>query len=75
MVRVDIEDNGCGVPPELIDRVFDPLTSGTETGSGLGLSVSKEIITNHLGLIDIASDQEKTTVSVYLKIAGAKNAG
>ena len=74
VVRVDIEDNGCGVPPELIDRVFEPLMSGTQTGTGLGLSISREIVTNHHGLIDISSDGGKTTVSVYLKIAGAEYA-
>lgn len=56
-VKVTIEDNGHGIPEEIIDKVFDPFfsTKPIGAGTGLGLAVVYGIITEHGGTIDIES--------------------
>jgi signal transduction histidine kinase len=50
-VLLSVEDNGSGIPPEVLPRIFEPLYSTKEIGrgTGLGLSIIKDIITGHLG--------------------------
>lgn len=67
LVRIDVEDNGCGIAPDHIDAVFDPFftTKKRGEGTGLGLSVVASIVRNHGGQISIASTPgEKTTVTM-----------
>ena len=71
-VIVEIEDTGIGIPEENLNKVFDPFftTKRPGGGSGLGLSVTRNIIDMHKGLIDIESQPGKgTKVIVTLKIA------
>lgn len=51
-VRIDIEDNGRGVPESLRDRLFLPLVSGREQGSGFGLAIAQQIARGHGGLLE-----------------------
>ncbi len=72
VVFVEIEDSGAGIPAENISKVFDPFFTTKEPGSGtgLGLSVCKNIVDLHKALIDIQSQVGKgTKVTVILKIA------
>jgi two-component system, NtrC family, sensor histidine kinase HydH len=67
LVRIEIEDNGCGIAPDHIDAVFDPFftTKKRGEGTGLGLSVVASIVRNHGGHIAIASTPgDKTTVTM-----------
>lgn len=50
-VRVSIRDAGCGIPPEIADKVFDPYTTNKEHGLGVGLAISRSIIVAHGGQI------------------------
>ena len=50
-----IIDNGPGIPPELRDRIFYPLVSGREGGSGLGLTLAQTFIQQHSGVIECES--------------------
>ncbi|TXI91006.1 MAG: PAS domain-containing protein [Burkholderiaceae bacterium] len=50
-----IIDNGPGIPAEIRDRIFYPLVSGRDGGSGLGLTLAQAFITQHAGVIDCES--------------------
>jgi len=67
-VLVQISDNGEGIPPDIIDKIFQPFYSTKPKGSGLGLSISKTIIEANQGEIKIESEPDKgTSVTVLLK--------
>jgi signal transduction histidine kinase len=73
-VRIRIVDQGCGIPPESLDRVFDPFftTKGGAKGSGLGLSVSLGIVERHGGRIEASSVVDGgTTFDVFLPLASS----
>jgi two-component system, NtrC family, nitrogen regulation sensor histidine kinase GlnL len=50
-----ITDNGPGIPPEILDRIFYPLVSGRDGGSGLGLTLAQTFIEQHMGIIECES--------------------
>jgi signal transduction histidine kinase/CheY-like chemotaxis protein len=54
-IVVEFADTGCGIPPEQIDRIFDPFYSTKPNGTGLGLFVSYGIIQSHHGTIEVES--------------------
>ncbi len=60
-VIIDIEDNGCGIPQDHLDKIFDPFFSTKPNGSGLGMSVSYGIIQSHQGDIQVSSRPGKGT--------------
>ncbi|MEQ8517242.1 MAG: nitrogen regulation protein NR(II) [Chromatocurvus sp.] len=64
--RVDIIDNGPGIPEELKHSLFVPMVSGRANGSGLGLSISQSIINRHGGLLTCDSEPGNTRFSLYL---------
>ncbi len=55
-VVVEVEDNGCGIRREDINRVFDPFFTTRPDGTGLGLSITKRIIEEHGGRIEVESN-------------------
>lgn len=59
--RVRIRDNGVGIAPEKIDRIFNPFFTTKEKGTGLGMAISKKIVEAHEGSIDVLSDQGRGT--------------
>jgi len=72
-VKVAIEDNGTGIPAEIIEKVFDPYFStkerGTQKGMGLGLTLCYWIIKRHDGHIEVQSEPGNgTTVTLYLPV-------
>jgi signal transduction histidine kinase len=56
-VVIAVADDGCGIPPDVIDRIFDPFftTKPAGEGTGLGLSISHEIVRRHGGRIEVRS--------------------
>lgn len=68
-VEIAIADNGCGISEENVPKVFDPYFSTKERGegSGLGLSISYQIIQAHGGILEVKSDEQGTRFSVFLK--------
>lgn len=74
--RIIIEDTGCGIPHENIDRIFDPYFTTKEKGSGLGLSTSLGIIRKHGGTIRALSVVGKgTSFSIYIPLTEREDAG
>jgi nitrogen fixation/metabolism regulation signal transduction histidine kinase len=60
---ISIEDNGPGIPPEITDKIFMPFFTTKKKGSGIGLSLSRQIMRLHKGSISIQSKPgEKTAV-------------
>jgi two-component system nitrogen regulation sensor histidine kinase NtrY len=56
---VKVMDNGLGMPPELMDKIFIPFFSTRKTGSGIGLSLCKQIMLLHKGNIQVQSTEGK----------------
>ena len=68
-VQLDVMDTGEGIPPEIIDRIFDPFfsTKAVGQGTGLGLSTAEGIVRGHHGFVTVYSEPGKgTTFRVYL---------
>ncbi len=65
---VDVVDDGPGIAPELLPRIFAPLVSGKPGGTGLGLSIAQELVNRHAGLIECTSTPGETTFSVLLPL-------
>lgn len=68
MLRIDIEDNGPGITPELKENLFFPMVTGRDKGTGLGLSIAQTIISQHKGLIKFDSEPGKTVFSIFLPL-------
>jgi len=56
VATVRLRDNGCGIPSDKIDRIFNPFFTTKEKGTGLGMAISKKIIEAHEGSIDVVSE-------------------
>jgi signal transduction histidine kinase len=70
-ITIQVSDNGRGIPPEIISTIFDPFftTHDVGGGTGLGLSVARDVIVAHGGTIDVASRVgEGTTFTIHLPI-------
>lgn len=60
-VRIEIIDNGCGIPANLRERVLEPYYSTKDTGTGLGLAIVNQIITDHGGYLRIEANEPAGT--------------
>ncbi|MDT8386984.1 MAG: nitrogen regulation protein NR(II) [Thiogranum sp.] len=67
-LRVDIIDDGPGIPAQLQDRIFYPMVTGRHEGTGLGLSISQSLINQHQGIIEFCSEPGKTAFTIYLPL-------
>lgn len=63
-VIIRIRDNGRGIPEETVDQIFVPFFTTKRTGSGIGLSLSRQIMTAHRGEIVVESGAGGTTASL-----------
>lgn len=70
LVHIYIQDNGIGMPEEIIERIFDPFYTSRGQHSGLGLSIAYSIIKRHNGSIEVSSRPDQgTTFHVRLPLA------
>jgi signal transduction histidine kinase len=70
-LRFEIADTGCGIPKELLPRIFEPfVTHGKSNGTGLGLAISKAVVEAHRGSIGVTSSGEGTSFQIDLPLAG-----
>ena len=62
-VEVTITDNGCGIPPEIMARIYDPFfsTKKTRKNAGLGLSICQRIVDLHNGMLSCTSQPGAST--------------
>jgi signal transduction histidine kinase len=61
-ILIQVKDNGPGIQEENLDKIFIPFFSTKEGGSGIGLSLSRQIMRQHKGTISVHSDPEQATV-------------
>jgi signal transduction histidine kinase len=61
-VRLEVEDNGIGIPEGDLPRIFDPFFTSHKEGFGLGLFLSKTIVERHRGFFDVRSGENHGTV-------------
>ncbi|MCA1036926.1 MULTISPECIES: nitrogen regulation protein NR(II) [Bacillus] len=59
-LRIEFRDNGRGIPSSILPHIFDPFFTTKDEGTGLGLSVSKKVIENHGGMMNVKSDGQGT---------------
>jgi two-component system nitrogen regulation sensor histidine kinase GlnL len=73
VLKIEVIDNGPGIPPDIIENVFYPLISGRAEGTGLGLSIAQNIVKNHEGLIECESQEGRTDfiISIPFNIEGS----
>ena len=68
-LELQVIDNGPGIPESIRDKIFYPLVSGQEGGSGLGLSLAQSFIEQHHGMIDVDSRVGQTCFTILLPIS------
>jgi len=73
-LAVAVEDNGPGIPPAIRDKIFYPLVSGREGGSGLGLTIAQTFVAQHNGTIEWTSTPGQTTFTILLPLEMNRNA-
>jgi two-component system sensor histidine kinase HydH len=68
-VIIDVQDQGCGISDGNLDRIFNPFFTTKATGSGLGLSVAHQIISQHGGMLTVAGNSpEGATLRISLPL-------
>ena len=66
-VVLDFIDQGVGIPPEVMPRIFDPYFTTKETGSGMGMTVTYSTVKRHGGVIDVSSEMGKgTKITIFI---------
>ena len=63
-ISIQVIDNGPGIPPEKLDQIFVPFYTTKETGSGIGLSLSRQIMRQHKGSLEVQSVEGQGTAFV-----------
>ncbi|ASY65254.1 Signal transduction histidine kinase regulating C4-dicarboxylate transport system (plasmid) [Sinorhizobium sojae CCBAU 05684] len=71
-IALTVADNGPGIPADIRDELFTPFNTSKEEGLGLGLAISKEIVSDYGGTIDVTSGASGTTFIVHLQKADAR---
>ena len=68
VARIEIIDNGPGIPDDMLDKIFFPMVTGRAEGTGLGLSIAQSLIQQHDGLVEVTSVPGRTVFAVLLPI-------
>ena len=66
--RLEVIDNGPGIPAEIVESIFYPMVSGRAEGTGLGLSITQNIVSQHQGLIECESTSGRTVFTLFLPL-------
>lgn len=73
VIRVDILDDGPGIPEELLPKIFHPMVTSRAQGSGMGLPIAQYLVHLHHGLIECDSKPGDTRFSVFLPLDGGES--
>jgi len=68
VVQIDIEDNGPGIAPGMLEKIFYPMVTTRAEGTGLGLPIAQYLVHGHGGLIECRSRPGSTIFSIYLPL-------
>ena len=71
LAEIIVKDNGPGISPEIKDQIFFPMISGKENGSGIGLSISQDIVRIHGGAISFDRKDDQTMFSILIPISSS----
>ncbi len=67
-LELRVRDNGPGVPPVLLDRIFYPLVTGRDGGSGLGLTLAQTFVQQHLGTVECETEPGNTVFKIVIPL-------
>ncbi|NIM13261.1 MAG: GHKL domain-containing protein [Candidatus Aminicenantes bacterium] len=69
IISIEIEDNGCGISKDNLDKIFDPHYTNKKEGTGIGLAIAKRIVESHEGWIEVESKEKVgTKFALYLPV-------
>ena len=68
-VEIIVSDNGPGIPDTILDSLFTPFNTSKEKGLGLGLVISKDIVVDYGGRIEVESSSGGTRFTIHLRKA------
>jgi signal transduction histidine kinase len=71
--EMKVRNRGRVIPPDEIEKIFDPFFSTKDHGSGLGLTLSKKIVEEHHGSVGVKSDGDGTVFSVWIPLAHGRH--
>ncbi len=75
VLSMEVEDDGPGIPDELKETIFYPLVTGSDTGTGLGLTIAQDLVSRNGGLIEFSSRPGATVFQLRLPISNDEGAG
>lgn len=67
-LRCEIIDDGIGIEPEMLNKIFYPMITGRAEGTGLGLSIAQSLISKHNGIIECSSEKGRTVFTITLPL-------
>lgn len=70
-LRCEIIDDGIGIEPEMLNKIFYPMVTGRADGTGLGLSISQALVSQHQGVIECSSEKGCTVFAIMLPLLTA----
>lgn len=68
VAQIDIEDDGPGIPPLMLEKIFYPMVTTRAEGTGLGLPIAQYLVHSHGGLIECRSRPGCTVFTIYLPL-------
>lgn len=72
VLKLEIIDNGVGIAPEMIERIFFPMITDKPSGSGLGLSITQTVLTQHQGSVQVESKPGSTKFLIHLPFSQSR---